>query len=84
MRKLRERLKGVLACILYADTPPPLLLLDEPNNHLDLPSLQALERMLRGYPGALLVVSHDDAFMGKLELTDRLRAIGQGWRLEPL
>lgn len=78
-----ERLKGALACLLYADSPPQLLLLDEPSNHLDLPSVQALEIMLRSYQGALIVVSHDDAFLENLELTDRLLATDQGWSLEP-
>ncbi len=78
-----ERLKGALACILYADSPPKLLLLDEPNNHLDLPSAQALETLLRSYQGALVVVSHDDAFLENLALTDRLIATEQGWHLEP-
>ncbi|MFE8103880.1 hypothetical protein RBA71_20660 [Brenneria goodwinii] len=39
--------------------------------------------MLRSYRGALMVVSHDDAFMDKLELTDRLLANERGWTLEP-
>ncbi|MFL1482716.1 ABC-F family ATP-binding cassette domain-containing protein [Marinobacter sp. LN3S78] len=78
-----ERLKAALACILYADSPPELLLLDEPGNHLDLPSSQALESMLRQYHGALVVVSHDDAFLENLGLTDRILATGQGWSLEP-
>ncbi|MFJ4291805.1 ATP-binding cassette domain-containing protein [Cupriavidus sp. NPDC089707] len=78
-----ERLKAALACVLYADPPPHLLLLDEPSNHLDLPSVQALETMLRGYQGALMVVSHDDAFMTRLGLTERLVATEQGWRTEP-
>ncbi len=77
-----ERLKGALACLLYADSPPQLLLLDEPNNHLDLPSLQALEAMLRNYKGALIVVSHDDVFLDNLELTDRLVATEQGWGMQ--
>ncbi|PJX27878.1 ABC transporter ATP-binding protein [Advenella sp. S44] len=79
-----ERIKGALACILYADSPPQLLLLDEPNNHLDLPSVQALESMLRSYQGALIVVSHDDSFLENLGLTDRLLATEHGWSLEPL
>ena len=78
-----ERLKAALACVLYADPPAPLLLLDEPGNHLDLPSLQALETMLRSYRGALLVVSHDDTFLDNLALTDRLEASAHGWRLAP-
>lgn len=77
-----ERLKAALACALYADPPAQLLLLDEPSNHLDLPSMQALEAMLRAYRGALVVVSHDDAFMDSLGLTHRLLAGSDGWRLE--
>ncbi|MGK5078482.1 ATP-binding cassette domain-containing protein [Janthinobacterium sp. HLX7-2] len=63
-----ERMKVALAAELYAQAPPQLLLLDEPDNHLDLASLQALERMLLQYQGALLVVSHDQAFLDGLNL----------------
>lgn len=38
------------------------LVLDEPENHLDLPSIERLEQALRDYPAALLLVSHDDRF----------------------
>ncbi len=78
-----ERLKAALALVLYADPPAQLLLLDEPGNHLDLPSTQALEAMLRFYQGALVVVSHDDVFLDKLGLTHRLLAEEEGWRLSP-
>ncbi|WP_342620041.1 ABC-F family ATP-binding cassette domain-containing protein [Rhodoferax sp. GW822-FHT02A01] len=77
-----ERLKAALACVLYASPPPQLLLLDEPSNHLDLSSSQALETMLRSYRGALVVVSHDDAFLNALGLRERLAAGDWGWRME--
>ena len=78
-----ERMKAALARLLFTDPPPPLLLLDEPSNHLDLPTLQAVEAMLAAYAGGLVVVSHDDAFLNALRLTDRLVATPQGWRLQP-
>lgn len=41
-------------------TEPHFLVLDEPTNHLDVGSIEALQAMLAAYPGALLLVSHDE------------------------
>jgi ATPase subunit of ABC transporter with duplicated ATPase domains len=45
---------------------PDVMLLDEPSNHLDLESLIWLEQFLKGYDGALLMTSHDRAFMNRI------------------
>jgi ATP-binding cassette subfamily F protein uup len=48
---------------------PQVLLLDEPTNHLDLPTIEWLEKLMQEHQGALVVISHDRAF---------LRALGTG------
>ena len=53
-----------LARALY--TEPDVLLLDEPTNHMDMPTIEWMEDMLRQHRGALLVVSHDRAFLRNL------------------
>jgi ATPase subunit of ABC transporter with duplicated ATPase domains len=45
---------------------PDVMLLDEPSNHLDLESMIWLEEFLKGYDGALLMTSHDRAFMNRI------------------
>ncbi|MCO6384378.1 ABC-F family ATP-binding cassette domain-containing protein [Oceanicola sp. 502str15] len=67
-----ERLRAALAATL-GGTPPALLLLDEPTNHLDIETVELLEEALRRYTGALLVASHDAAFLEALDLERELK-----------
>jgi ATPase subunit of ABC transporter with duplicated ATPase domains len=67
-----ERFRVALARLLLADPPPQLLVIDEPTNNLDLHSVDQLVDALRSYRGALLVVSHDEAFLGRLDLRTTL------------
>ncbi|MNS98084.1 putative ABC transporter ATP-binding protein [compost metagenome] len=79
-----ERIKAALACALWRKEPAQLLLLDEPTNHLDIASAQALEEALAGYPGAMVVVSHDARFLEGIGPTHELiwKSGGPGWMLE--
>jgi ATPase subunit of ABC transporter with duplicated ATPase domains len=61
-----ERLRATLLCVLFAEPAPHLLLLDEPTNNLDLVSVGQLESALNAYRGALIVVSHDERFLGAI------------------
>lgn len=55
---------------------PTYLLLDEPTNHLDIESLQWMENFLNSYDGAVIVVSHDRAFLDTI--TNRTLALRRG------
>ncbi|MDQ0703814.1 ATPase subunit of ABC transporter with duplicated ATPase domains [Pseudomonas sp. W3I7] len=77
-----ERLKAAMAVTLWRDSPAQLLLLDEPTNHLDLESVLAFEQALRGFTGAIVAVSHDEAFIQAIRPTHHLIWQPSGWRLE--
>ena len=60
--------------------PANVLVLDEPTNDLDIDSLELLESTLQGYPGTVLLVSHDRAFLDNV-VTQTLAAEGDGtWK----
>ncbi len=63
-----ERFRVALARLLLADPPPQLLVLDEPTNNLDLDTVDRLIEAVCAYRGAVIVVSHDDAFLDRIGL----------------
>jgi ATP-binding cassette subfamily F protein 3 len=67
-------MRAFLARLLVME--PDLLMLDEPTNHLDLESLGWFQNYLMYYPGAILMISHDRAFLN--ELVDNIFEIRHG------
>lgn len=78
-----ERFRVALARLLFAEPPPQLLILDEPTNNLDLQSVEQLIAALQSYRGAVLVVSHDDAFLDRIGLDRVLELDADGALHEP-
>lgn len=66
-----ERAKVHLAAI--AANKANLLIMDEPTNNLDIPSIEALESALKTYKGALIVVSHDREFVQNIGVNKELK-----------
>ncbi|WKT89852.1 ATP-binding cassette domain-containing protein [Microbacterium maritypicum] len=73
-----ERFRVALAKLLLADPAPHLVVLDEPTNNLDLDTVDQLVEALRAYRGAVLIVSHDDAFLRRLDLDLTLEIDAEG------
>ncbi|PRA03263.1 ABC transporter [Arthrobacter sp. MYb229] len=73
-----ERFRVYLASLLLSEPPVQLLILDEPTNNLDLESVRQLCEALALYRGALLVVSHDQHFLDKLNLDYQLELSAEG------
>ncbi|HEU5084651.1 MAG TPA: ABC-F family ATP-binding cassette domain-containing protein [Acidimicrobiales bacterium] len=69
-----ERTRAVLAA--FALVGVNLLVLDEPTNHLDLPAIEQLESALDGFPGTLLLVTHDRRLLETVSLTRRIELAG--------
>lgn len=59
----KERIVGLARCLVME---PDVLLLDEPTNHLDIVAIQWLEEYLANFKGAVLIISHDRAFLSRV------------------
>ncbi|MEV6104813.1 ABC-F family ATP-binding cassette domain-containing protein [Streptomyces sp. NPDC051940] len=79
-----ERFRATLAAVMLAEPAPQLLMLDEPTNNLDMASVKQLVTALESYQGALVVVSHDVAFLREIGITRWARLDGAMTEIEPL
>lgn len=79
-----ERVRAALLALCERRPLVEFLVLDEPTNHLDLMATTALERVLRAWPGGLLVVSHDREFLRNIGVTHDLHHTQHGWRLRSM
>ena len=79
-----ELFRATLASLLLAQPAPQLLLLDEPTNSLDMASVRQLSGALLSYPGAVIVASHDIAFLRDLGITRWLWLDGDLTETDPL
>jgi len=70
-----ERMRAALACVLMGDTPPQLILLDEPTNNMDLESIASIERVFKNYKGALIVISHDATFLQNIGVDEKIELL---------
>ncbi|QBH96658.1 ABC-F family ATP-binding cassette domain-containing protein [Limnobaculum zhutongyuii] len=68
-----QRVRLALLAITSGSQPASILLLDEPDNHLDLHARQMFEQAIAGYNGTLMVVSHDRHFIDNIEVTHCLK-----------
>eukprot|EP00930_Biecheleria_cincta_P007975 TRINITY_DN109309_c0_g1_i1.p1 TRINITY_DN109309_c0_g1~~TRINITY_DN109309_c0_g1_i1.p1 ORF type:complete len:762 (+),score=124.34 TRINITY_DN109309_c0_g1_i1:57-2342(+) len=78
--------KARVALAVFVTRPADILLLDEPTNHLDTPAVAALCAGLQQHGGAVLVASHDKAFLENLRVTEKVHiergALGELGRLK--
>ncbi len=64
-----ELIRAAVGVIVSLNTPPDILMLDEPTNNLDLTGIEMLQNAIRTYPGTLIVITHDDDFAAECGIT---------------
>lgn len=64
-----EKMRLMLCCLTIAHKAPDLIILDEPTNNLDIQNIKILTVAVDDYQGTLIVVSHDEYFLGEINVT---------------
>lgn len=63
-----EKMRLMLCCLTINLQAPDIIILDEPTNNLDIQNIEILTAAINEYKGALIVVSHDETFLGKINI----------------
>jgi ATPase subunit of ABC transporter with duplicated ATPase domains len=66
---LSEGQKGLLSMCCLVLSKPSVLILDEPTNHINFRHLKALANAIKKFEGAVVLVSHDNEFVGNVDIT---------------
>jgi ATPase subunit of ABC transporter with duplicated ATPase domains len=67
-----ERMRLILCCLSIANQSPDIIILDEPTNNLDIQNIEILTKVINGYQGTVVVISHDEIFMEQLKIERRI------------
>ncbi|MFT3750249.1 MAG: ABC-F family ATP-binding cassette domain-containing protein [Agriterribacter sp.] len=68
-----ERMRLLLCCLMISSKSPDIIILDEPTNNLDIQNVQILTTAINEYQGTLIVVSHDDFFLEKVNIEKEIK-----------
>lgn len=71
-----ERMRLALCCLTICTKAPDLVFLDEPTNNLDIQNVEILTKALNKYKGTLVVISHDELFLQRIEISRRINLSG--------
>jgi len=63
-----EKMRLMLCCLTIANQAPDMIILDEPTNNLDIQNIEILTAAINDYKGTLIVVSHDQYFLGQIHV----------------
>lgn len=63
-----ERMRLMLCCLYISNQSPDIIILDEPTNNLDIQNIAILTNAINEYRGTLLVISHDETFLGEINI----------------
>lgn len=73
-----EKMRLMLCCLTISSRSPDIIVLDEPTNNLDIQNIEILTGAINEYKGTLIVVSHDDYFLGQIDVRRTIELGEQG------